>query len=377
MPDLEVRLRPSAAEDVIPGEFSVEATFLNVSSESISLAVYQASHSSLVLEVRDSEDRPILLHPPGSPDERDLESRETLAPNGSITITYAGFLDRSLPAGRYRLRYFSPHPALGGSRDDPLSSEWLSFTVRQMREFPLVEPLDTRYLALGVAEPVFLTWLSKWWHLIRCFIESIFFGRHCDQILSREVDEARTETISNAPSNAQSWNGTYGWRARFLVQVDEANCRVTATVRVRLVGSITAAQQAAWEQSIQSAWSNLFKLCSHCCCCPDGYTILADVQFVTSGEHQVVFVGTTTTDMGNWGASDTIDVRHEFGHMLGALDEYFTVNGVAWGAGRQAGGSIMNNPANSPAARHYDLIRATVSQLLNCTSMTRAVGEAC
>ena len=37
--------------------------------------------------------------------------------------------------------------------------------------------------------------------------------------------------------------------------------------------------------------------------------------------------------------------------MLGALDEYFTVNGVDWGPGRQATGAIMNNPANPPVAR--------------------------
>ena len=61
-----------------------------------------------------------------------------------------------------------------------------------------------------------------------------------------------------------------------------------------------------------------------------------------------------TTNMGNWGATDTVDVTHEFGHMLGALEEYFTVNGIAWGAARQASGAIMNNPANPPVARHYD-----------------------
>jgi hypothetical protein len=92
--------------------------------------------------------------------------------------------------------------------------------------------------------------------------------------------------------------------------------------------------------------------------------IVCDLQFVTSGEHQVVNVGTSTTNMGNWGAGDTIDVSHEFGHMLGALDEYFTVNGTNWGPGRQPTGSIMNNPANLPAARHYETVRAAAASLL-------------
>jgi hypothetical protein len=91
----------------------------------------------------------------------------------------------------------------------------------------------------------------------------------------------------------------------------------------------------------------------------------------------VVNVGGSTTNMGNWGANDTVDVGHEFGHMLGALDEYFTVDGVNWGAGRQPGGSIMNNPANNPATRHYNLVRDTVNTLLGSTCTTRAVGDPC
>jgi hypothetical protein len=152
---------------------------------------------------------------------------------------------------------------------------------------------------------------------------------------------------------------------------------VTATVRVRLTGPITPAQQAAWETAIENAWSSRFKLCCRCCCCDNGYTIVADVQFVAAGEHQVVNVGTTTTNMGNWGAADTVDVRHEFGHMLGALDEYFTVNGVDHDGARRPGGNIMNNPANSPAAHHFDVARAGVEGLLASGCSTREVGDPC
>jgi hypothetical protein len=148
-------------------------------------------------------------------------------------------------------------------------------------------------------------------------------------------------------------------------------------VRVRLSGAITDAQRTAWETAIENAWSNRFKLCCRCCCCRDGYTIVGDIQFVTSGEHQVVNVGASTTNMGNWGANDTVDVGHEFGHMLGALDEYFTVNGVDYDGARRADGTIMNNPANNPAAHHYDLIRAGVQQLLGTACTTRPVGQSC
>ena len=34
--------------------------------------------------------------------------------------------------------------------------------------------------------------------------------------------------------------------------------------------------------------------------------------------------------------------------MLGNKEEYFTVDGVDYGPGRQPGGNIMNSPANPP-----------------------------
>jgi len=152
--------------------------------------------------------------------------------------------------------------------------------------------------------------------------------------------------------------------------LDEPTCTARVLVRVRLVGTITAAQRSAWETAIEAAWNSRFKLCRRSCCCSDGLEIATDIQFVTSGEHQVVNVGASTTNMGNWGATDTIDVCHEFGHMLGALDEYFTVNGVNWGPGRQATGAIMNNPANPPAARNYDTIRQAADALRGATYTT-------
>src|SRR6266567_781118 len=361
MPNLQVTLKPSAEQDVVPGDFTVEATFINADDQNAVLNLSQASHPSLVLEVSNGEGKRVLLAPPGAPDERDMAPAEPLPPGESATVVYAGFLDRSLAAGHYRLRYFSPYAALGGSQEDPLASDWIEFTVREMREFHSVEPLERFPRGPEPRPALFLVpwlWWWRWWHWLWCRIFRPFLGRRCDRVLSRDIDEARTETISNAPPGSEAWNGTYGWQARALVTVDESRCLVTATVRVRLTGTVTADQQTAWETAIEAAWSNIFKLCCPCCCCGGGYTIFSDIQFVTSGEHQVVNVGTSTSNMGNWGASDTVDVRHEFGHMLGALDEYFTVDGVNWGAGRQATGSIMNNPANPPEARHYDLIRA-------------------
>ena len=74
----------------------------------------------------------------------------------------------------------------------------------------------------------FFQWWREWWHRIWCWIKRILGRAQCDRVHTREVDEARTETISNAPAGSEAWNGTYSWRARFTLHVDERSC--TATV---------------------------------------------------------------------------------------------------------------------------------------------------
>jgi hypothetical protein len=377
MPQLRVQLEATSPPDAPPGEFAVRATLTNASNAPALLNVDQAAHPSLVLEVRDTADQPVLLPPPSVPSEREREPPGEIEPGRSVTIDYAGFLDRSLAAGTYRVRYAGRSPAVGGTPDDALESPWLEFEVGAT-QFATGESVTATARGLPPSEKaawysLIWNWLRDFWHWIVCLIRRIFRRTRCDRVLTLEVDEARTETISNAPAGSEAWNGTYGWHARFHVTVEEANCRVTVTLRVRINGAITAAQQAAWENAIENAWSNRFKLRCRCCCCSSGYTIVVDLQFVASGEHQVVNVGPTTTNMGNWSATDTIDVRHEFGHMLGNPEEYFTVDGVDYNGARRADGNIMNNPANDPEAKHYDLVRAAAAQLLGTSCSTKAV----
>jgi hypothetical protein len=380
MPRLEVTLEPTAREEVVPGEFGVRATVRNTSGEPAPFHRHQARHPSLTLELRDARDEPVFLPPPSPPDEEDLAEPEDIHPGQSVEVDYVGFLEVGLAPGRYRVRFFSPLPVLGGTREDPLASAWVDFTVAKV-DIAVGRPVGAPSIPFRPARLVWLwnIWrrILEWFHRIVCLIRRILFGLRCDRALTVEVDEPRSETITNAPPGSEAWNGTYSWRARFHLTVDEANCHATATVRVRLNGAITAAQQAAWETAIENTWSNAFKLCCRCCCCSNGYTLVSDIQFVASGEHQVVNVGATTTNMGNWGAADTVDVRHEFGHMLGALDEYFTVNGIDFNGARQPGGNIMNNPANNPIARHYDVVRSAAESLLGTSCVTRAAADPC
>jgi hypothetical protein len=390
MPQLRAEVRSKDREEADPGELRITVEFTNDGAEPVPLNLHQAAHPALVLEVEDPNGKAVRLPPPSAPDTEDLEAGQLIGPGESVTLDYAGFLDRSLAPGTYRVRYAGRYPALGGTPDDPLLSDWTTFAVRRMPidvpgiPVPTPKPSPEEILLRPkkpwplLLEPIriLIAWL--WWRVWRrlwCLIVRVLLRRQC-RVLSQEFDQARTETISNAPAGSEAWNGTYAWRARFLLTVDEPACRVTAAIRVRLAGTITAAQRSAWESAIEATWNNRFKLCHDGCCCESGLDIVTDIAFVSSGEHQVVNVGATTTNMGNWGASDTVDVSHEFGHMLGALDEYFTVNGVDWGAGRQAGAPIMNNPANPPVARHYDVVRDAASSLVGhtCRTIERTAG---
>lgn len=374
-PGLRAVAKPEREGAVDPGEAALEVTIRNERDEPVPFNRHQASHPALVLQVRDEADRPVLLAPPSAPGAEEVVGQE-LGPEESVTLRYAGLFDRSLEAGTYRVRYFGPHAELGGSPDAPLASDWVPITVRSTQAFrPGVEP--PRWPAPFRRPPTWLVPLRLPAKVVDVVARRIGLLA-CHGVFEQEIDTQRTETISNAPPGSEAWNGTYGWRARFLARVEERSCRVTVMIRIRLVGAITAAQRSAWETAIREAWSGLFKVCADSQpCCVNGFPIDVAVQFVTSGEHQVVNVGTATTNMGNWGATDTVDVSHEVGHMLGALDEYFTVNGVDYGPGRQADGAIMNNPANPPAARHYDLILQTVRGLLTSSGCTQPVSAMC
>ena len=87
--------------------------------------------------------------------------------------------------------------------------------------------------------------------------------------------------------------------------------------------------------------------------------------------------------MTGWGTADTVDVTHEFGHMLGNTDEYFTTNGVDFTQGgarrgfRDPGGGVMNNPSENPEPRHYEAVRTEVASLLGVQNADCKVIKRC
>lgn len=381
--NIKVTLQTVAPEGAGPGEIAVEVTLTNTGTAPETLDLSNAHIPSLALEIRDSAGNPVHMPPPPVPKAEDARSA-TLAPGQSHRIRLPVPFD-ARHGGQYQVRFRHRKPVARREgltteafatavSSDALTSEWAPVAVRGTAAFrAATEALRVDQIVTPVV------WSSRLACLLRC-MRALFVKRLCNKVASTEVDSTVTEVMTNDPRG----DNTYVWNSRFLLSLDQPKCRITVTVRIRLTGNaITAGQRTAWKNAIEAKWSNTFKLCclEGCCrgCCSGGYTIAVDVQFVASSEHQVVAVGPSTLNMGNWSATDTVDVTHEFGHMLGNPDEYFTVNGTDYGPGRQANGNIMNNPANTPIARHFDLIKTQAQTLIGAgvTCTVKSVTENC
>ncbi|MGN6510695.1 MAG: eCIS core domain-containing protein [Chitinophaga sp.] len=212
--------------------------------------------------------------------------------------------------------------------------------------------------------------------------------------MRREVNESQTETISNAPAAFSAWNGTFAWDAKFTIDLDAIMGRVTLLMRLSSTAPRTV--RRAWERAIERKWSNRMYLRIT----PPGVSegpcklpIVVNIRWVTdpARAHYTInpqAAGATTggraglggtTSMTDWGTADTVDVTHEFGHMIGNPEEYFTTNGTNYATGSRAGfrdpgGGIMNNPAERAHRRHFNLLREQVAAMLRLnTSRVRVI----
>lgn len=157
--------------------------------------------------------------------------------------------------------------------------------------------------------------------------------------------------------------------SRFQLQVNTDTCEIRVIVRVHLNGTPSQAQKDAWEGAIESKWSNKFKLCCRDDCV-QGYRIACDLQFVPTRQDADFEVtphpagAPVGADTSNWNEGDNNDPTHEFGHYIGNADEYFEIDGRDYRAPNQPGGSVMNNTANDPEPRHFDLVREVAQKLI-------------
>lgn len=200
----------------------------------------------------------------------------------------------------------------------------------------------------------------------------------------REVNIQVTEVISNAPPEHAGWNGRYGWDSKYTLTVRRSPCEVLLQMKLKVVGDhVAAAPKDRWKSAIETKWNGKVKfVCPDRNCagaCGAGYPVRIEVLFIETGtphyEITACLPGTTTSSAGGtgsraglggtismkgWGTEDFVDVTHEFGHMLGNPEEYFTTDGFDYQFGdwringfRDPGGGNMNNPDHDPASRNY------------------------
>jgi hypothetical protein len=205
---------------------------------------------------------------------------------------------------------------------------------------------------------------------------------------NREVSQSISETISGAPAAYSAWNGTYTWDSHFRIELSA----VTGTVSVimRLYSTAPLAIRRAWERAIERKWSGRLYLRIRVPGVTEGpckLKVLVNLQWVNDPARAHYTInpqapGTTssgragiggTSSMTDWGTADTTDITHEFGHMLGNPEEYFTTNGTNYATAgragfRDPGGGIMNNPAERVHSRHFNLVREQVALMLGISA---------
>jgi hypothetical protein len=209
----------------------------------------------------------------------------------------------------------------------------------------------------------------------------------------KDVNREITETISHAPATLSQWNGTYSWHSKWRLRLDLRAEVGKLEVIARLKSSASDAVKTAWENAIVAKWDNKFAFCvlrdraitirpgvvdRYAEMYPIRIVIAwvdnaTDADYVVTGNAADATEGGRagqggTTSMTGWGTADTQDMTHEFGHMLGCPEEYFTTNGVDYATGgargyRDEGAGVMNNPAGAALARNFDVIRQEAAPL--------------
>ena len=202
--------------------------------------------------------------------------------------------------------------------------------------------------------------------------------------ISHDVDKTVTQTIEAPPAYA-AWSGTYSWDTKFGMEIDPAAKAIT--VVMKLFTSASDAVKKKWEEACEGKWSNKFAVEVTKDGVKEKYPIIVDLVWVDKAKdaHHTVKANDPsaksggrsgqggTTSMTGWGVNDKVDVTHEFGHMLGNTDEYFKTNGVDYKGFRHKDGSAMNNPANDPVDRHFELIRKEFVKAMKLTGASTKV----
>jgi hypothetical protein len=122
----------------------------------------------------------------------------------------------------------------------------------------------------------------------------------------------------------------YGWTAAYRQQGTHIVVRIQLAKDADVVQGDLDAAKDRWKKGIEEKWGYGFACCSEGTAtkssqCSRPCVLTFEVQWVSGNAHHVVAVhkGSGRADMLDWYVTDSGDVgSHEFGHMLGNVDEY-------------------------------------------------------
>ncbi|HET6991789.1 MAG TPA: DUF4157 domain-containing protein, partial [Bacteroidia bacterium] len=174
----------------------------------------------------------------------------------------------------------------------------------------------------------------------------------------------------------QSVGKKYDWQSSFIIYLyNEPSEKPHVQVQIHIATPASSSVFAAWNKSVGDAWNYKFAIKSGA----KSYPITVEIIKAASGEFKNYDVENVKQDvshgvrglfgtesMTKWGESDSQDIPHEVGHMLGNKDEYGTVDGTDWGAAHSDLHSdthtIMFKGSEPPRLRHFNLILEEVKK---------------
>ena len=176
-------------------------------------------------------------------------------------------------------------------------------------------------------------------------------------ILSAAVSfHASAETVSGRETSGDR----YAWQYGFDVGIADGSVNVRVAVNWVPVAGVTWPElevaRKRWVEGILKVWDNRYQVVT-----PEGktYPIRVTVSSSAPDAHHDVIVrrtGRGTNEL-NWNLYDTAThAAHEFGHMLGAFDEY---PGGALASADESGhrGIMAGRSSGETLPRHYEKVR--------------------
>jgi hypothetical protein len=164
-----------------------------------------------------------------------------------------------------------------------------------------------------------------------------FLRSKLDQLARQQHSFAMTECI-------------FGWTAAFEQTWSHIIIRIMLNPDAGISNATMNTLRNTWSNGIQTTWSNRWGV-GHVgeVTCP----LTFEVQWVTTNQHHIVRVrsGSGRANMGTWFTNDSGNVAaHEFGHMLGLVDEYSEPS-VCPNRSPVNTGTVMDNNSNVVPAR--------------------------